>query len=159
MKKLSILALGATVAITPAYAEMTTHYNIPSTELTPVTELSTKQADLSFAFDDVENLQAVAMTDGQMQETQGAWVTTAFGAAVGGAGYAYGVYKGNYQWDNRKFAGNVASGAVIGTLTGGAGFIASGGAKFIPSLTNAGANIWRANGAIANTGVSTAWRR
>ena len=27
---------------------------------------------MSFAFDDVENLQAVAMTDGQMQETQGA---------------------------------------------------------------------------------------
>ncbi|OBX50025.1 hypothetical protein [Moraxella nonliquefaciens] len=153
MKKLSILALSATVAITPAFAETTAHYN------TPITELSTKQADLSFAFDDVENLQAVAMTDGQMQETQGAWVTTAFGAAVGGVGYAYGAYKGNYQWDNRKFASNVASGAVIGTLTGGAGFIASGGAKFIPSLTNAGANIWRANGAIVNTGVNTAWRR
>ena len=72
MKKLSILALSATVAITPAYAETITHYNTPSTELTPVTELSTQQADLSFAFDDVENLQAVAMTDGQMQETQGA---------------------------------------------------------------------------------------
>lgn len=48
MKKFSILALSATVAITPAYAEMTSHYN------TSVTELSTKQADLSFAFDDVK---------------------------------------------------------------------------------------------------------
>lgn len=46
MKKFSILALSATVAITPAFAEATTHYN------TPITELSTKQADLSFAFDD-----------------------------------------------------------------------------------------------------------
>ena len=45
MKKLSILALSATVAITPAYAETTSHYNIPSTEL------STQQADLSFTFD------------------------------------------------------------------------------------------------------------
>ena len=45
MKKLSILALSTTVAITPAFAETTAHYN------TPVTELSTKQADLSFAFD------------------------------------------------------------------------------------------------------------
>ena len=66
MKKLSILALGATVAITPAFAETTTHYN------TPITELSTKQADLSFAFDDVENLQAVALTDREMAEPQGA---------------------------------------------------------------------------------------
>ena len=33
MKKLSILALSATVAITPAYAEMISHYNTPSTEL------------------------------------------------------------------------------------------------------------------------------
>ncbi|WP_156623358.1 hypothetical protein [Moraxella nonliquefaciens] len=33
MKKLSILALSATVAITPAYAETTTQYNTPSTEL------------------------------------------------------------------------------------------------------------------------------
>ena len=65
MKKFPILVLGATVAITPAYAETTAHYN------TPVTELSSQQADLSFAFDDVENLQATDMTDGQMQETQG----------------------------------------------------------------------------------------
>lgn len=51
MKKLSILALSTTVAIIPAYAETTSHYNTPSTELTPITELSTKQADLSFTFD------------------------------------------------------------------------------------------------------------
>ena len=35
-----------------------------------ITKLSTKQADLSFAFDDVENLQAVALTDREMAETQ-----------------------------------------------------------------------------------------
>lgn len=148
------------IATAPAFAETTVYQTILST--TPSVELSTQptqEADLSFAFENTQNLQATVMTDSQMQETQGAWVTTAFGAAVGGAGYAYGAYKGNYQWDNRKFASNVASGAVIGTLTGGAGFIASGGAKFIPSLTNAGANIWRANGAIVNTGVNTAWRR
>jgi len=66
MKKLSILALSATVAITPAFAETTAHYN------TPITELSSQQADLSFAFDNVENLQAVVMTDREMAETQGA---------------------------------------------------------------------------------------
>lgn len=63
MKKLSILALSTTVAIIPAYAETDVNHH------TPKTELSTQQADLSFAFDDVENLQAVAMTDKQMQET------------------------------------------------------------------------------------------
>ena len=66
MKKLSILALSATVAITPGFAETTAHYN------TPITELSSQQADLSFAFDNVENLQAVVMTDREMAETQGA---------------------------------------------------------------------------------------
>ena len=65
MKKLSILALSATIITAPVFAETTTYP-------TPSVELSTQQADLSFAFDDVENLQAVAMTDGQMQETQGA---------------------------------------------------------------------------------------
>ncbi|OBX50038.1 hypothetical protein [Moraxella nonliquefaciens] len=84
MKKLSILALSATVAITPAYAEMISHYN------TSITELSSQQADLSFAFDDVENLQAVVMTDGQMQETQGAWVPYTIGGAIGGISYVSG---------------------------------------------------------------------
>ena len=84
MKRLSILALSATVAITPAFAETTAHYN------TPITELSSQQADLSFAFDNVENLQAVVMTDGQMQETQGAWVPYAIGGAIGGISYVSG---------------------------------------------------------------------
>ncbi|WP_181879718.1 hypothetical protein [Moraxella lacunata] len=35
------------------------------------TKLSTQDTDLSFAFDDVENLQAVALTDREMAETQG----------------------------------------------------------------------------------------
>lgn len=99
------------------------------------------------------------MTDSQMQETEGAWATTAFGAAVGGAGYAYGIYKGDYKWNTGKFVGNVASGAVIGTLTGSAGFVASGGAKFIPSLTNSGANIWRANGFVTNQITNNIWRK
>lgn len=43
-----------------------------------------QQADLSFAFDDAENLQAVAMTDGQMQETQGAVAPlVAYGICMG----------------------------------------------------------------------------
>lgn len=45
MKKLSILALSTTVAITPDFTETDVNYH------TPKTELSTQQADLSFAFD------------------------------------------------------------------------------------------------------------
>lgn len=156
MKKLSILALSATVAITPAYAEMISHYNTSITELTPITELSTKQADLSFAFDDAENLQAVVMTDKEMAETQGAvapWVAGAgLGAAAGGIGYTYGWARGNYKWSNAKFAGNVTTGAVIGGTFGAAGAAAGGG------LT-VGANAWRFNSFALNSGVNKAWRR
>ncbi|WP_435938907.1 hypothetical protein ACSF85_00330 [Moraxella bovoculi] len=70
MKKLSTLALTATIATAPAFAETTVYQTIPSTA--PSVELSTQTTDLSFAFDDVENLQAVAMTDSEMQETEGA---------------------------------------------------------------------------------------
>lgn len=73
MKKLSILALTATIATAPAFAETTVYQTIPST--TPSVELSTQPTqatDLSFAFDDTQNLQAVVMTDSQMQETEGA---------------------------------------------------------------------------------------
>lgn len=68
MKKLSILALTATTAITPAFAEVNS-YATPSVTQSTVsldvmdTSATTSQADLSFAFDDVENLQTVAMTD------------------------------------------------------------------------------------------------
>lgn len=77
MKKLSILALTATIAITPAFAEVNS-YATPSVIQSAVslddmdTPATTSQADLSFAFDDVENLQVKEMTVAQMQETEGA---------------------------------------------------------------------------------------
>ncbi|MRN37664.1 hypothetical protein CRG49_002845 [Neisseria sp. N95_16] len=108
-------------------------------------------------------MQLAELSQKEMKETEGAlapWVAGgAIGGIVGGAGYAWGAYKGNYKWDNAKFAGNVGTGAVIGASFGTAGAIASGGAKFIPSLTNAGANVWRANSAIANNGANRVWRR
>ena len=99
MKKLSILALSlsATVAITPAFAETTTHYNTPSVTAQPTTldvvsqqvAPTATQADLSFAFDDVENVQALAMTDGEMAETQGAILPFVAATLVGGATSAW----------------------------------------------------------------------
>lgn len=80
MKKFSILAPSATIITAPAFAETTVYQTIPST--TPSVELSTQPiqaTDLSFAFDDTQNLQAVAMTDSQMQETEGAWIPYAVG--------------------------------------------------------------------------------
>lgn len=77
MKKLSILALTATIAITPAFAEVNS-YATPSVIQSAVslddidTPATTSQADLSFAFGDVENLQTTDMTLAEMQETEGA---------------------------------------------------------------------------------------
>lgn len=133
----------------------------PSTEAIANNHLNT--ADLNYAFGDSQDLQVQAMTQQEMDETQGAVAPWVIGAGVGGvwqgANYAYGVYKGDYKWSHAKFAGNVATGAAIGGSFGAAGHIASGGAKFIPSLTNAGANMWRGNSAVANWGANHAWRR
>lgn len=65
------------------------------------------QADLNFAFDNSENVQAVAMTDKQMQETEGAFlppVVVGYGIRMGvmgtiGAGAnAWNHYSNTGQW-------------------------------------------------------------
>lgn len=86
MKKLSILALTATIATAPAFAETTT-YPTPSVELSTQVNEAT---DLSFAFDDTQNLQVKEMTLAEMQETEGAWVPYAVGGAIGGISYVSG---------------------------------------------------------------------
>ena len=100
MKNLPILALSATVAITPAFAETTTHYN------TPITELSTKQADLSFAFDDVENLQAIVMTDKEMAETEGAFSLASINTSLVGRGALMGANIANWEYLGGVVAGS-----------------------------------------------------
>ncbi|WP_435931741.1 hypothetical protein ACSF86_00285 [Moraxella bovoculi] len=108
MKKLSILALTATVAIAPAFAETAVYQTIPST--TPSVELSTQptqEADLSFAFDDIENLQATDMTLAEMQETEGAALPLAYmgGAASIGGVYNLGSYAHNVPQSRRTWRG------------------------------------------------------
>ena len=78
-------------SITPAYAETDVNYN------TPVTELSTQTTDLSFAFDDVENLQAIAMTDKEMAETEGAALPFAPLLLLGSGGGAVGAWGNHYN--------------------------------------------------------------
>lgn len=82
-------------------------------------------ADLSYAFGGRQDLQVPVMTSQEMDETQGAiapWVAGAgLEAVAGGAGYIYGWARGNYSWNNVKFVGNVATGAVIGGTFGAAG--------------------------------------
>ena len=129
MKKLSILALSATVAITPAFAETTSHYTTPSVDtqtiVLPQTSVSstTPQADLSFAFDNVENLQATDMTLAEMQETQGAVAPlVAYGIRMGvmgtiGAGAnTWNHYSNTGKW----FWGAAGRGFVVGAVGGGA---------------------------------------
>lgn len=105
-----------------------------------ITKLSTKQADLSFAFDDAENLQAVAMTDKQMEETQGAWVPNVVGGVAGGLGGHFGymssvVTSGQYNFGGHLASvglgalGGVASPATgIGSVAWGLGFGTASGA-------------------------------
>lgn len=115
MKKLSILALTATIATAPAFAETTT-YPTPSVELSTQFNEAT---DLSFAFEDTQNLQAVVMTDSQMQETEGAWVANAAGAGFGGLVGHFG-YMGSVAASGQYNFGHHM--AAIGT-SAGLGFV------------------------------------
>ncbi|MDO4426758.1 MAG: hypothetical protein Q4B88_01370 [Moraxella sp.] len=136
MKNFSILALtlSATVAIAPAFAETTSHYNISNP--------SNQQADLSFAFDSTENLQATAMTDKEMAETEGAALPQYIaGAAVVGGFYNLGSYAHNVPANQRTLSGyatafgsGAVGGAVAATPIGairapiiGGGIVLSGG--------------------------------
>ena len=77
-----------------------------------------QQADLSFAFDGTENLQATDMTLAEMQETQGA--AGPWGAVIGGAvGAASGFYGG---WAG-QVGGKVGT-AIFGSTSVGLGVIA-----------------------------------
>jgi hypothetical protein len=122
------------------------------------------EADIQALFEDTgKPMQLAALSAQEMRETEGALAPWAVGGLVGGAwqgaNYAWGAYRGNYAWNTSRFLGNVGTGALIGASFGTAGHIASGGARFIPSLTNAGANVWRFNAVIANRGVNHVWRR
>lgn len=124
MKKLSILALTATIAITPAFAEVNS-YATPSVIQSAVslddidTPATTSQADLSFAFDDVENLQVKEMTVAQMQETEGAALPYIAGAAAVGGFYNLGSYAHNVPKNQRTWRGYATafgSGAIGGAV-------------------------------------------
>lgn len=88
MRKFSILAVTATLAITPAFAEIG-NYNTPNVVKQSAVVVQ-PQADLNFAFDNSENLQATAMTDDEMKKTEGAgWFIP---VAIWGARIAIGVF-------------------------------------------------------------------
>lgn len=133
MKKFSILALSATVAIAPAFAETTTHYNTPSvdtqTVVLPQTTVSTTtpQVDLSFAFDDVENLQTKDMTATEMQETEGAVApAVAYGIRMGVMGT---IGAGANAWNHHSNTGEWSWGAAGRGFVAGA--VGGGAAKYL----------------------------
>ena len=144
-KMMGVTALSMSLTV-PALAEVSA----------PVNNNEQVQNELAYAFGENTDLQAKAMTGQDMQDTQGAvapWVAGAgLGAAVGAAGYTYGWARGNYNWSNAKFAGNVGTGAVIGGTFGAAGAAAGGG-------MSVGANAWRLNSFSLNYGLNKAWSR
>ena len=114
MKKLSILALSAVMSIAPAFAEV-------NSTATPA-QTTTQEVDLSFAFDDIENLQVKEMTVAQMQETQGAALPLAYmgGAALFGSMVNVNTYVRAVPQSQRTLGGYataIGSGAVGGALT------------------------------------------
>ncbi|WP_435938896.1 hypothetical protein ACSF85_00270 [Moraxella bovoculi] len=83
------------------------------------TSATTSQADLAFAFDDVENLKTVAMTDKEMAETEGAWANFAIGAGIGAVSGHFSYMSGaiandSYNW--KAHATAVGVGAASGLL-------------------------------------------
>lgn len=114
MKKLSILALSAVVSIAPAFAEV-------NSTATPA-KTTAQEMELSFAFDDVENLQVKEMTVAQMQETEGAALPLAYmgGAALFGSMVNVNTYVRAVPQSQRTLGGYataIGSGAVGGALT------------------------------------------
>lgn len=135
----------------------------PATQVQAQSVAAFSDAEIAAMFESSgPSKQLVALSQQEMKETEGAFMnfgTAAFGGIVGGAGFAWGVHRGIHTWNTSRFLGNVGTGALIGGTFGAAGAFASGGARFIPSLTNTGANIWRFNSAVANFGPNLAWRR
>ena len=129
MKKLSILALSAVMSIAPAFAEV-------NSTATPA-QTTTQEVDLSFAFDDIENLQVKEMTVAQMQETEGAWVANAVGAGFGGltGHFAYmGSVAASGQYNFGHHMATVGTGAGLGFVSpvsaAGRAIAMSAGTKF-----------------------------
>ena len=156
MKKAKFTLFGSLLAAAIAMPALAN--GLPGVGTSPFTT-----ADAAMLFEqDGRPMQLAALSDKEMKETDGAVVPFAIGAlaggAVGGVGYAIGAYNGNHEWSTTSFVGNVATGALIGSTFGAAGYMASVGASFISSLTNAGANVWRFNSFTANQGVNQIWR-
>ena len=117
-----------------------------------ITKLSTKQADLSFAFDDAENLQATDMTLVEMQETQGAALPFVAGVLVGGAIGAWSNHGASYAKNGRLAStkstlyatgGGMVGGVYSGAMLKGAGISTSIFAK----------SAWKGGTGVANAAI------
>ena len=82
------------------------------TVATPLPQFTTADAQMLFE-QDAKPVQLAVLSQQEMRETEGAWVQFGIGGALGGAGYAWGVYRGNYAWNTRNFIGNVGTGADV----------------------------------------------
>ena len=146
MKKLSILALSAVMSIAPAFAEV-------NSTATPA-QTTTQEVDLSFAFDDIENLQVKEMTVAQMQETQGAALPFVAGVLMGGAIGAWTNHGASHAKNGRLAStkstlyatgGGMVGGVYSGAMLKGAGISTSIFAK----------SAWKGGTGVANATIRT----
>lgn len=76
--------------------------------------------DLSYAFDDSQDLQVMAMTNQEMEETEGAWVPNAIGGIAGGLGGHFGYMSGSIASGKYSVGGHLAAigaGAIGGAVS------------------------------------------
>lgn len=134
-KMMGVTALSMSLTV-PALAEVSA----------PVNNNQQVHNELAYAFGDNTDLQAKAISNQEMNDTQGAWVANAIGGLAGmyGAGYGYVAGGGNNPY---KFVGAAALGGALGfasPVTGirsGATALATGFAStYIP--TRFGGKYW-----------------
>lgn len=117
MKKLTKIATATTLGLGLSVSAMASE-NIQTTSNLGVQP----SADLSYAFDDSQDLQVMAMTNQEMEETEGAFAVpgAVAGAGIGAWGYLGGAAgSGNFSW--KGLAATTAGGAAVGAVTGPVG--------------------------------------
>lgn len=104
-------------------------------------------ADLSYAFDDSQDLQVMAMTNQEMEETEGAWAPQVVGGIAGGLGGHFGymgqsAFTGEYNF--RSHLASIGVGSLGGVISPATGLSSAAGAFGI-GIAGGAANAWATN--------------
>ena len=135
-KSIGALATVATIITVPAMAQQ-----VPTVSPSNTTELNS-----IFDSSQLENIQALELSNQEMKETQGAWINFAVGGAIGFGTYAATNYylKKPITWQGSLYS--IGTGALTGGVGSALGRAAGGGIGNV---------VWKANGVSLNSGLGT----